>query len=157
MDNCTKLYHWGLFINLSSNQTTKVSTTRFLIYFLLCFIISTSIPYFIQRNNALSSILIPHFWLLYFIFNGLTCITHLIVRWRMKISYRASGEALLASTVFRLIFSIILIFVYLSEIEVKPGLFLINFFYIYLSHTVFEIYCLLRNLRNQTLKSLSCK
>lgn len=70
----------------------------------------------------------------------------------MSISNKSSGQALLASVSIKLLFYMIIAFVYLSQNSVDPVKFLLNFFYLYLFHTVFEIYCLLCNLRNQNFK-----
>lgn len=139
------------FIYLSSNQTTKVSIKRFLIYFLLFNVLLALLPYLVQMC-VVAPIFIPHFWLLFVVFSILTLSVHLIVHWRMMISSNASGQALLGSITVRLLFCMILVFIYLSKIEVNPVLFLLNFFYLYFFHTIFEVYCLLRNLRNQISK-----
>ena len=125
---------------------------KFLIYFLLFNVLLASIPFFIQNQRAPYQILIPHFWLLFAVFGILTLSIYLTVHAFQIIHAKTSGQVLLASVVARLFFCMVLVFIYLSKIEVDPTLFLFNFFYIYFFHMAFEIYCLLRNLRNQISK-----
>ena len=132
MDYCLELSIWCLLINLSSYQAAKVSINRFLIYFLLFNILLGVGP------------ISP--------FSVLTLSLHLVAHWRMSISNKASGQVLLGSISVKLLFCMILVFIYLSKMDINPTLFLLNFFYLYFFHTVFEVYCLLRNLRNQILK-----
>ena len=124
---------------------------KYLICFLLFNILLAAIPLWAQYNDY-RSLLIPHFWPLFAIFSLQTLLMHLFVHWRMTISDHASGQALLASLVFKLIFSILIVIFYLENVPVDATYFLLNFFYLYSFHTAFEIYCLLRNLRNQNSK-----
>lgn len=151
MDYCLELSIWCLLINLSSYQAAKVSINGFLIYFLLFNILLGVGPFFASQYGMISP-LIPHFWLLFFAFSVLTLSIHLVAHWRMAISNKASGQVLLGSITVKLLFCMILVFIYLSKMDINPTLFLLNFFYLYFFHTVFEVYCLLRNLRNQILK-----
>ncbi len=125
---------------------------RFVIYFILFNIVLSLPPLFAQYYFADETILIPRFWGLFAIFSVLTFSIYMIASWRMSISDRSSGQALLGSVTIKLLFCMILAFVYLSGNTVEPVRFLLNFFYLYLFHTVFEIYCLLCNLRNQKFK-----
>ena len=75
----------------------------------------------------------------------------------MRVSDKASTQALLAGVSVKLLICMILAFAYLNNVAVDPGKFLANFFYLYFFHTVFEIYCLLRSLRNLKNKEISPK
>jgi hypothetical protein len=142
-----------LFVNLSDHQTVKVMRiTHFIIYFIL-FTISLAItPLVFQYYYPAMKLLIPKFWALFWIFAILTLSIYLIASWRMRISDKASGQALLGSVTIKLLFCMIIAFVYINSNTVDPLKFIINFFYLYFFHTVFEIYCLLCNLRNQKFK-----
>ena len=96
--------------------------------------------------------LIPKFWVLFGFFAGLTLIIFFTGFIMSRISNKASGQALLGGITIRLLFCMIIVLVYLSNFKVEPLKFLVNFFYLYFFSTVFEIYCLLRNLRNQNTK-----
>ena len=125
---------------------------RFLLLFLFFNITLAIVPCLVQIYYPEKDLLIPHFWVLFGIFAALTFFIYLIAYWRMSISNRSSGQALLGSITIKLLICMIMAFVYLSENSVDPAKFLINFFYLYFFHTVFEIYCLLCNLRNQNFK-----
>jgi hypothetical protein len=151
--NCNCLCSGCLFVNLSDHKTIKVMRiTHFIVYFIL-FTISLAItPLVFQFYYPAMKLLIPKFWALFWIFAILTLSIYLIASWRMRISDKASGQALLGSVTTKLIFCMIIAFVYINANSVDPLKFIINFFYLYFFHTVFEIYCLLCNLRNQKFK-----
>ena len=125
---------------------------RFLIYFIL-FNVTLSIAPLISENYYPEyPILIPRFWNMFAVFSVITFVIYILASWRMSVSYKSSGEALLASIGIKLLLYMVIAFVYLSSNTVDPIKFLISFFYLYFFHTVFEIYCLLCNLRNQNFK-----
>lgn len=129
-----------------------MSLLRFLIYFIL-FILTLSIaPLVFQHYFPEIDLLIPRFWPLFLIFGLLTLSIYILASWRMRISNKASGQALLGSVTVKLLFCMIIAFVYINANPVDPVKFVVNFFYLYFFHTVFEIYCLLCNLRNQNFK-----
>ena len=125
--------------------------TRFITLFLI-FNLLLAFPPGIVEMYYPNRFLMPDFWILFGIFSTLTFFIYLIAFWRMSISNKASGQILLASVTIRLLICMIMVFIYLSSHIVDPAKFLLNFFYLYFFHTVFEIYCLLCNLRNQNLK-----
>lgn len=129
-----------------------MSVSRFLIYFILFILVLSVAPLVFQFYYPEMQLLIPRFWPLFFIFGLLTFSILLIASWRMRISNKASGQALLGSVTIKLLFCMIIAFVYINANPVDPIKFIINFFYLYFFHTVFEIYCLLCNLRNQKFK-----
>jgi hypothetical protein len=105
-----------------------------------------------DRLYPAMNLLIPNFWVLFAFFSGLTLIIFLTAYLMAGISNKASGQALLGGITIRFLFCMIIALVYISNFRVEPVKFLINFFYLYFFNTVFEIYCLLRNLRNQNTK-----
>jgi hypothetical protein len=109
-------------------------------------------PYVIYAYYADSELLIPKFWSLFAIFGIVTFSIYIIAYWRMGISNKASGQALLGSVSVKLLICMVIAFIYLNGNSVEPLKFMLNFFYLYFFHTVFEIYCLLCNLRNQKFK-----
>ena len=129
-----------------------MSIYRFFIYFILFTIFLAIAPLVFQFFYPDMEFLIPKFWALFWIFEILTLSIYLIASWRMRISDKASGQALLGSVTVKLLFCMIIAFVYINANPVDPFKFIINFFYLYFFHTVFEIYSLLCNLRNQKFK-----
>ncbi len=129
-----------------------MSVTRFLIYFVL-FNIVLSIPPLLAENNYDDlALLIPRFWNMFAVFSIITFVIYILASWRMNVSIKSSGQALLASIAVKLLLYMVIAFVYISQNTVDPAKFMICFFYLYFFHTVFEIYCLLCNLRNQKIK-----
>jgi hypothetical protein len=125
---------------------------KFLIYFIL-FNVTLSIAPLISENYYPEyPILISRFWNMFAVFSVITFVIYILAFWRMSVSYKSSGEALLASIGIKLLLYMLIAFVYLSSNTVDSIKFLISFFYLYFFHTVFEIYCLLCNLRNQNFK-----
>ena len=129
-----------------------MSISRFIIYFIL-FIFFLAIPPLVaQYFFPIEGLLIPKFWLLFWIFAILTFSIYSFAYWRMSISINASGQALLGSITIKLLICTLIAFLYISENTVDPIKFIINFFYLYFLHTVIEIYCLLCNLHNPKIK-----
>ncbi len=129
-----------------------MSITKFLIYFLLFNILLSTVPLLAENFYKDLDVLIPRFWNMFAVFSIITFVIYLFASWRMKLSIKSSGQALLASIGVKLLLYMVIAFVYISQNTVDPVKFMICFFYLYFFHTVFEIYCLLCNLRNQKIK-----
>jgi hypothetical protein len=129
-----------------------MSFNRFIIYFILFTLFLAAAPLIADIFFPEEKLLIPKFWPMFWIFSILTFNIYVIASWRMRISDRASGQALLGSITVKMLFSMIIAFVYIRGNTFEAINFVINFFYLYFFHTVFEIYCLLCNLRNQKIK-----
>lgn len=129
-----------------------MSITRFIIYFVLFNFILAVPPFVIHHYFQELDILIPRFPNMFMVFSIITLVIYLLASWRMKVSIKSSGQALLVSIAVKLLLYMVIAFVYISQNTVDPGKFIICFFYLYFFHTVFEIYSLLCNLRNQKIK-----
>ena len=139
--------------HLPNHQTTKIlSIQRFFLLFSLFTIVLAAVPLAINHLMPEKQVLIPNFWVLFIFFSGLTLIIFLTAYMMAGISNKASGQALLGGMTIRFLFCMVIALVYISNFKVEPVKFLVNFFYLYFFNTVFEIYCLLRNLRNQNTK-----
>jgi hypothetical protein len=139
-----------LCLHLSSHQTTKtLILSRFFTVYCSFLAFLAAVPLYLSFHYSEKDILIPHFWLLFSAFAILTLQIYLIANWRMKLSNKASGQALLGSVTVKFLFGMVLAFLYLYNMDVNRYHFVLNFFYLYLFHTVFVIYSLLCNLRNQ--------
>ncbi|WP_295653463.1 hypothetical protein [uncultured Mucilaginibacter sp.] len=118
-------------------------------YFIVFNILLAIPPIVAQVFFAHRDLLIPYFWQ----FFGLFAIVNLVIHLLNHLGIISSGTGLvktfLGGTMLKFLLWMIVIFIYTSEIDVNGGNFLINFFYLYLFNSVFEIYCLLINLRNQ--------
>ena len=129
-----------------------MNTRNFLIAFILLLLISVLGINLLTFLLPETFILIPNFWLVYFYMAGIT----LLVYFLSVIGIEKTGEnqpiILLGGVVIRLLGSFAMVLIYLQKTKVDSLLFIINFFSIYFLFTVFEIYCLLRNLRHQIKK-----
>lgn len=96
--------------------------------------------------------LIPHFWLVFGYMGAITFIVYYLSIAGIKYGGENQGAILLSAIVLRMLFTLAFILVYTLKIKVEAVLFVANFFSIYLLFTVFEIYCLLCNLRHQNKK-----
>jgi hypothetical protein len=83
---------------------------------------------------------------------GITLIIYILSIIGIKKGGDHQAFILLGGIVIRLLASMALVLIYIVNIKVNSILFILNFFSIYLLFTVFEIYCLLRNLRHQIKK-----
>jgi len=114
------------------------------IKFSLCFFLVIALP-----PLLLNAYLVPHFWVIYLLFAFLTISVHLFTFWGILISNKASVRTFLGGTSLKFLVWMIFVFFYLRENDVDHLKFLLNFFYLYLLNSGFEIYCLLCTLRNQ--------
>ena len=77
----------------------------------------------------------------------------LIILVFMLIIYQKNKEyyaqAFLGATTFKLLLCLVFLLVFIKKNHPDKFVFLVDFAYIYFLNTVFEIYSLLRNLRNQ--------
>jgi len=126
-----------------------MSFNRFIIYFILFNLFLAAAPLLADCFFSERGVLIPKFWSMFGIFSFITFNIYIVASWRMRISDQASAQALLASITVKMLFCMIIAFVYIQNYTFDPIYFVVNFFYLYFFHTVFEIYCLLCNLRNQ--------
>ncbi len=129
-----------------------MTTLKFLIYFILFNILLSVAPLVAENYYPHQELLIPRFWNMFAVFSIITFVIYILASWRMNVSIKSSGQALLASIAVKLLLYMVIAFVYISQNTVNPVNFMICFFYLYFFHTVFEIYCLLCNLRNQKFK-----
>lgn len=129
-----------------------MSLQKFAIYFILLITATALGFYLIDQFISPTTILIPHFWL---VFTYMAAIT-LLIYFLSIIGIKKGGDyqsfILLGGIVIRLLASMAFVLVYLLKVKVNSILFIGNFFSIYFLFTVFEIYCLLRNLRHQIKK-----
>ncbi|WP_316808513.1 hypothetical protein [Pedobacter agri] len=99
-----------------------------------------------------SDILVPSFWLIFGFLGGLTYIAYLLAHIGINKNPEAGVVAILGSVIVKLIFCMAFVLIYSIKAKESGLLFIVNFFSLYLLFTVFEMYCLLRNLRHQNLK-----
>jgi hypothetical protein len=98
-------------------------------------------------------LLSEHFWLLFGFISGITFIAMLMSLVGTSKGPETGVYTGIASIGLKLLFSMAFLLVYVMRFEPSdPILFGLNFFCLYLLFTSFELYILLRNLRDQTRK-----
>ena len=93
-----------------------------------------------------------HFWGMFAYITGLTFLIVLAILFTQKINPENYAQTFLAGTVFKILACLAFMVIFLMKNKVEKGVFAGNFFYLYFLNTGFEVYVLLRNLRNQNLK-----
>ncbi|WP_421941384.1 hypothetical protein [Pedobacter sp.] len=97
-------------------------------------------------------ILAPNFWLLFGFIAGITYIAYVLVDLGLKRNPQVGIMAIMGSITVKMIFCMAFVLIYSIKVKENGLLFILNFFSLYLLFIVFEMYCLLRNLRHQNLK-----
>lgn len=122
--------------------------SRFLTLFSLIILVSGGAAILIESLTE-GEVLIPKFWVL---FGFLTFLT-IIAFWAASLGIKKGGEisvyAIMGSVILKLLFSMVVVLVYLLRIKVNGIDFATQFFSVYFLFTAFEVYCLLVNLRHQ--------
>jgi hypothetical protein len=80
---------------------------------------------------------------------GITFIAWLVASAGMRKGGETAVYTILGSVIVKLLFCMGFVLVYLLEFRVNSLDFALQFFSLYLLFTAFEVYCLLRNLRDQ--------
>ncbi len=83
---------------------------------------------------------------------GITYIAYMLVDIGVKRDPEVGIMAIMGSIAVKMIFCMAFVLIYSIKAKGIGLVFLLNFFSLYLLFTVFEVYCLLRNLRHQNLK-----
>lgn len=95
---------------------------------------------------------INDFWLMFGFLAGITFIAYVLVDAGIKKDPEVGIMAIMGSIAIKMIFCMAFVLIYSIKEKGIDLIFLLNFFSLYLLFSVFEIYCLLRNLRHQNLK-----
>lgn len=119
--------------------------------YLLFVMILAALPLWLQYNGH-ADLLTAHFWLLFFFLSTLTLVVIIAVIKGQQISAERGSQVFLAATVFKILACLVFALVFLLKNKVNKPIFVADFFYIYFLNMAFEVYSLLRNLRNQNLR-----
>lgn len=124
----------------------KVSTA--IIYFII-FTVVIAIPPVVLQQTGNGNLLDGSFWTLFTFMSILT----LLALMAMVIVFHKSpdyfAQAFLGATTVKILACFIFIFIFLRNNKVNKSIFPVDFLYIYLLNTAFELYILLRNLRHK--------
>ncbi|MGF7042367.1 hypothetical protein [Mucilaginibacter lappiensis] len=118
----------------------------------LLFIIIIAVPPLVLTYTGHTNLITPKFWLLFFFLSGLTFLTVISILMVAKINKEMYAQAFLAATTVKLLACMFFALFFLLKNKVNRYVFVGDFFYVYFLNMVFEIYGLLRNLRNQKIR-----
>jgi len=118
----------------------------------LLFIVIISVPPLVLSYAGYANLLTPKFWLVFLFIAGLTFLTVISIVIIGQINHELYAQAFLAATTVKILACLFFVAVFLTKNAVNRYVFAGNFFYIYFLNMAFEIYGLLRNLRNQKLR-----
>jgi hypothetical protein len=93
--------------------------------------------------------LVPDFWGVFIFSSLLTLAATLAVLLVQQKNSEMYGQAFLAATTFKLLATLVFILIFIKETKPLKIVFVVDFMYLYFLNMAFEIYGLLRNLRNQ--------
>jgi hypothetical protein len=118
----------------------------------LVFSILLAVPPLLLIYTGNNNWLIPGFWLLFAFVGGLTLAALVGVLMSQNGPPETYTQVFMGATVFKLLACLVFVLVYTLNNKVDKPVFIVNFMYLYFLNTGFEIYILLRNLRNQNLR-----
>ncbi|WP_225872184.1 hypothetical protein [Pedobacter frigidisoli] len=97
-------------------------------------------------------LLVNNFWVMFGFLAGITYVAYLLVDIGIKRDPEVGIMAIMGSIAVKMIFCMAFVLIYSIKAKGLGVIFLLNFFSLYLLFSVFEVSCLLRNLRHQNLK-----
>nr|MBB6232834.1 hypothetical protein [Mucilaginibacter sp. FT3.2] len=95
--------------------------------------------------------LVPKFWVMFLFICLLTFLTLALIVIVGEIKKDLYTQTFMAATTVKILFTLFFVLFFLTKTTVNRYVFMADFLYIYFLNMGFEIYCLLRNLRNQNL------
>jgi len=96
-----------------------------------------------------AGLFVDKFWVIFCFLAGITYIAYVTADLGIKKDPEVGVITIMASIAVKMIFSMAFVLIYSQNRPQLGGIFLINFFSLYLLFTCFELYWLLRNLRHQ--------
>jgi len=93
--------------------------------------------------------LIPYFWGIFAFVSVVTLIAILGVLLVQKKNKEMYAQAFMGVTTFKLLACLVFVLIFIKETHPDKIVFVVDFMYLYFLNMTFEIYGLLRNLRNQ--------
>jgi len=118
----------------------------------LVFIILIAIPPAVLIYMGQTEYIIVKFWLLFGYLTVLTLVVIAAVLAANKKSSELVAPVFLATTTVKILGTLFFVLFFLRKNHVEKFVFAGDFFYVYFLNTAFEVYGLLRNLRNQNLR-----
>ena len=118
----------------------------------LLFTCLLAVPPVILKYTGNGDMLIPGFWTIFGFMSVITLIIIVVVLAVQQRNNEMYAPAFLGATTFKLLACLVFVLVFIKKSHPEKLFFVVDFMYLYFLNTVFEIYGLLRNLRNQNLR-----
>ncbi len=122
------------------------TSISFFLFVLALSVIPSSLLFLGYRN-----LFVDHFWVIFSFLCGITYLVVISVCISQQINSELGARMFLATTTFKILACLFFVLIYLIKNRVNKYVFVSDFFYVYFLSTIFEIYSLLCNLRNQNL------
>ncbi|MFD1631693.1 hypothetical protein [Pseudopedobacter beijingensis] len=125
---------------------------KFFLYFAAYTLFLITISWFLKDVLGLNEYFIPKYWVIFGFMAGISVVVYLVSWYGIRNGGEGQVLMTMGGIVIRLLMSMLLALFYINKFKVDPIIFVVNFFSAYFLFTVFEIYCLLINLRHQIKK-----
>ncbi|MET4081453.1 hypothetical protein ABIB40_001399 [Pedobacter sp. UYP30] len=129
-----------------------MSLSKFTSYYFILIGILLGVVFLLDQFVPRTQLFVPKFWLIFGFLAGITYIAYVLVAVGIKRDPQMGVMAIMGANAVKLLFCMGFVLVYTLKVPGNTTIFLANFFSLYLLFSVFEIYCLLFNLRHQKLK-----
>ncbi|GAA4797502.1 hypothetical protein GCM10023231_27580 [Olivibacter ginsenosidimutans] len=129
-----------------------MSLPRFTIYYIVYGFMLALLARVIASLFPQREILASNFWQAFVFLFLLTYIAYIVAHNGMKRTAQAGVMAVMGSIVLKLLVALSFVLFVLMKTAVNQLVFALNYFSLYLLFSLFEVMCLLRNLRNQNKK-----
>ncbi len=131
---------------------TLISLPRFSILYLFFGLGIAGISWSLQKYFPHEQILAKNFWVAFVFLFMLTYIAYFVSDIGIKKSPQTGVVAVLGGILLKLLFALGFVLLIILKTSENQLVFALNYFSIYLLLTLFEVMCLLRNLRDQNKK-----
>lgn len=119
------------------------------LYAFLLFTVILALPPLALIYTGNNQYVLPQFWGIFILLSALTLGVIIAVGLVQKRYPAMYAQTFLIMTIVKMITTMLLALLIVLKTDVNEGIFMLDFFYIYFLNTAFEVYVLLRNLRNQ--------
>ena len=127
----------------------KISKTLFSFVVFTCLL---AVPPLLLQYFDNGDLLVQHFWVMFAFVSILTLVAIMVVLIVQQKNNEMYAGAFLGATTFKLLACLVFVLIFIKKTHPEKINFLVDFAYLYFLNTAFEIYGLLRNLRNQNSK-----
>lgn len=152
MGNSYFIAYGSIYITLFSDQICKKLKAYHYWGLYLMFVALIAVPPALLSYSAYHNWLVPGFWALFAFLSGLTMIVVTAVVFAQQMNAERGAQVFMIATTIKILACLAFVLIFILITKPNKVVFMADFFVIYLLNTAFEIYCLLRNLRNQKLR-----